>query len=77
MVKRWFFNENDDENEKCMMIMNKKEYIAPVCEVVEMDLVNMIAGSTPGVGEDMKENDPGDMMSNRKRGEWGNLWGEN
>ena len=59
--------------------MNKKEYIAPACEIIEMETnVSMMAASkTPGVGEDMKENDPnaGDMMSNRHRGEWGNLWG--
>ena len=57
--------------------MNKKVYIAPVCEVIEMETnVSMLAASnTPGVGGDMEENDPGDMMSNRHRGEWGNLWG--
>lgn len=77
MAVRLFSNENDDEYEYFMMIMEKKEYIAPKCEVIEMDLVNMIAGSTPEVGGDMEENESGDMMSNRKRGEWGNLWGEN
>ena len=54
--------------------MKKKVYMAPECEVIEMELVNMVAASTPGVGGDMEENESSDMNSNRHRGEWGNLW---
>ena len=52
--------------------MEKKVYTAPECLVVEMELVNMIAGSVievePGKGDDFV------LESNRHRGEWGNLW---
>ena len=54
--------------------MEKKEYIAPECIVVEMEVVNMIATSPElGIGGDKEENSADDM-SNRHRGEWGNLW---
>ena len=55
------------------MIMNKKEYIKPSVEVVEMDMVSMVAASI-GVGEGSE--DAGDAWSNRHRGEWGNLWAD-
>ena len=56
--------------------MEKKEYIAPECEIVEMETVNMIANSfdTPIDGTEEGENDSGSVGSNRHRGEWGNLW---
>ena len=77
MVKRSFFNENEDENENSMMIMEKKEYIAPECEIIELEgTVYMQAASFdkgPSEEED-EESQPG-WMSNRHRGEWGNLWG--
>ena len=53
--------------------MKKKEYMTPTCEVIEMETVNMCALSFNPDGEE-GENDPGNM-SNRHRGEWGNLWG--
>ena len=56
--------------------MEKKEYIAPACEVIEMETnVSMMAASNndrpviPGEDEEIELN------SNRHRGEWGNLWG--
>ena len=54
--------------------MEKKKYIVPECEVIEMETVSMIAASndrpvTPDVDEEIELN------SNRHRGEWGNLWG--
>ena len=56
------------------MNMNKKEYMIPTCEVVELEMVSMIATSPEiGTGNDSEFNDPEDM-SNRHRGEWGNLW---
>ena len=55
--------------------MKKKEYMTPTCEVVELETVSMIAASQSFTPEDEEdENDPG-KMSNRHRGEWGNLWG--
>ena len=66
MVKGWFFNKVKYKD------MEKKVYTAPECLVVEMELVNMIAGSVievePGNGDDFV------LESNRHRGEWGNLW---
>ena len=60
-----------------MMNMKKKEYITPECEIIEMEVMTMIATS-PNFGLDPEdkedENDTG-SMSNRYRGEWGNLWG--
>ena len=74
MVRKLFFNEN----ENCMTNMKKKEYIAPECLVVEVEMVNMIAGSvTEGVNPDKDWTEEGggtDMGSNRHRGEWGDLW---
>ena len=54
--------------------MDTKKYIAPECEVVEMEFMNMIAASL-GIGDDKEVNDAEDM-SNRHRGEWGNLWAD-
>ena len=59
--------------------MEKKKYIAPLCEVIELEAtVNMMAGSvTEGVNSDedwIGEGGGADMGSNRHRGEWGDLW---
>ena len=51
--------------------MKKKEYIAPSCEVVEMEIVSMIAVSV-GVGDEIGNGTTED--ANKHRGEWGNLW---
>ena len=55
--------------------MKKKEYIVPECEIIELEVMTMIATS-PNFELDNEEevNDPG-SLSNRYRGEWGNLWG--
>ena len=47
--------------------------MTPTCEVVEMETVNMCALSFNPEDEEV-ENETGNM-SNRYRGEWGNLWG--
>ena len=53
--------------------MKKKEYMIPTCEVVELEMVSMIATSPEfGVGDDIEENFG--QETNRHRGEWGNLW---
>ena len=61
-----------------MTNMGKKVYIAPNCEVVEMEIINMIAGSfQQGINPDedwIGEGGGGDMGANSHRGEWGNLW---
>ena len=58
-----------------MKNMEKKEYIKPEIEVVEIESVEMIAGSL--VFND-KEVDTDQQLSNAyrpgRRGQWGNLW---
>ena len=62
--------------------MEKKKYITPECEVIELEgIVDMSATSFevgPGKGEGSVEedNDVNQMGSNRHRGEWGNLWSD-
>ena len=56
--------------------MEKKKYITPECEVIEMEIMSMIATSPDlGIGDDYEESDPNDMV-NKHRGEWGNLWSD-
>ena len=51
--------------------MNKKAYITPEVEVINMETVEMIAASVRIVSE----GEGGDeMLSNDRRGTWGNLW---
>ena len=54
-------------------IMEKKQYITPQMEIVEIELVTMIAMSV-GVSDDPTKDDA--VMSNRHRGTWGNLWAD-
>ena len=51
--------------------MKKKQYITPQMEIAEIELVTMIAMSV-GVSDETTEDDA--VMSNRRRGRWGNLW---
>lgn len=49
----------------------------PTCEVVEMELVSMIAGSVKIEVDNTDDGTIGDGFTqdaNRHRGEWGNLW---
>lgn len=62
------------------MIMKKKTYIAPQMEIADIELVTMIATSgTPEIGIVKPGTDEGskggtDILSNDRRGTWGNLW---
>ena len=49
--------------------MDKKAYITPSMEVMNMETVNMFAGSL-GVSDKPTT----DQLSNDRRGSWGNLW---
>jgi hypothetical protein len=51
--------------------MNKKAYITPSMEVMNMETVNMFAGSM-GFGDGPVNST--DQLSNDRRGSWGNLW---
>ena len=53
--------------------MEKKKYIAPSMEIVEIEMVSMIAASNQFDITDT-ETDKGAELSNRRRGTWGNLW---
>ena len=53
--------------------MKKKKYIAPQMEVVDLDVVTMLATSK-NVGVFDTTTDADAVMSNRHRGTWGNLW---
>ena len=55
--------------------MKKKVYIAPVCEVVEMELETQILASSNDITFTPGEEDDVETHTNRHRGEWGNLWG--
>lgn len=52
--------------------MEKKAYIKPSAEVIEIDTVQMLAASA----EDIPVVDEGgtEILSNDRRGTWGNLW---
>lgn len=54
--------------------MEKKKYIAPAMEIAEVEMVSMIATSI-GVSDETTDDDA--IMSNDRRGEWGNLWDKN
>ena len=60
--------------------MEKKEYIKPEIEVVEIESVEMIASSLVFNDENVNTSNPGTQLSNGRRpgrrGEWGNLWAQ-
>ena len=53
------------------IIMEKKEYISPFAEIVEIGTLNMIALSK----ESDEQIDDEEQMSNEFRGDWNNIWG--
>ena len=55
--------------------MKKKVYIAPQMEFVDIEPMTIIATSTPNIGIVRGEENGGDeILSNDRRGTWGNLW---
>ena len=56
-------------------IMEKKEYIKPEVEVIDIDSVQMLCASNQfDITDTPTDNDA--VMSNRHRGTWGNLWAD-
>ena len=53
--------------------MEKKEYITPETEVIELEPTSMIAAS---IGVSDETTDDGAVMSNGRRGNWGDLWSQ-
>ena len=51
-------------------IMEKREYISPVAEIVEVGTLNMLALSK----EDVEQIDDTEQWSGESRGDWENIW---
>ena len=51
--------------------MEKKQYIAPQMEIAEIELATILAASTL-ISDKVTGDDA--VMSNDRRGSWGNLW---
>ena len=54
--------------------MNKKEYIKPSAEAIEVAVISMMAASAPNIGVEGGEGS--EILSNRHRGEWGDRWAD-
>ena len=54
--------------------MNKKTYITPAMEVMNIETVEMMAQSALAISEDAVDTTTG-QLGNGRRGSWGNLWG--
>ena len=52
--------------------MNKKAYITPAMEVVNVETVEMIAASVMNLNE--TEVEAASQLGAGRRGSWGNLW---
>ncbi len=52
--------------------MNKKTYITPEMEVMNIETVEMMATSGIAVVNESGN----EMLGNERRGSWGDLWGE-
>lgn len=58
--------------------MNKKKYITPYCEIIEVGTISLMASSGPSgndevpVYDDVTDSDA--IMSNRGRGSNANIW---
>ena len=52
------------------IIMEKKEYISPVSDIVEIGTLHLIALSK----ESAVQMDDEEQMSNEFRGDWSNIW---
>ncbi len=56
--------------------MDKKTYIAPSMEIVEVESIMMIASSTPKIDVIVGGEGGSEILSTGRRGTWGNLWDE-
>ena len=54
--------------------MEKKEYIKPEVEVIEIESVEMIASSLVFNDGSVDTSQDGIQLSNGRRGKWGDLW---
>lgn len=60
--------------------MEKKTYIKPSMEVMDMESMVLMATSAPHIGivdpDDPNGGSGTEILSNKRRGKWGNLWHE-
>ena len=56
--------------------MEKKKYIAPQVEVIEIEFASVLAASASDIPVVDGNGGGGDALSNRHRGMWGDLWGD-
>ena len=59
--------------------MEKKEYIKPEIEVIDIEMQSQMMTTSPGTepGFGFGDADDSDPLTNRRRrGTWGNLWAE-
>ena len=58
--------------------MNKKEYIKPEIEVMPVEVQSQMMTASPYTPPGFGEGDANDseVLTNRRRGTWGNLWSE-
>ena len=55
--------------------MNKKTYITPAMEVMNIETVDMMATSALGISDEVVDTtEEGAQLGNGRRGSWGNLW---
>jgi len=56
--------------------MNKKAYITPAMEVMNIETVDMMATSALGISDEYEVDttEGGAQLGNGRRGSWGNLW---
>ena len=54
--------------------MEKKKYITPECEVIELETLPMMLVASNRT--EVEDGGGTDMGANRHRGEWGNLWSD-
>lgn len=56
--------------------MEKETYIVPQVEVIEIENASMLAASAENIPVGGNGQGGGEALSNRHRGTWGNLWGD-
>ena len=55
--------------------MNKKAYITPTMEVMNIETVEMMAASALRMSDETVDtSDPNAQLSGGRRGSWGDLW---
>ncbi|MBQ2969372.1 MAG: hypothetical protein IKK87_10485 [Bacteroidaceae bacterium] len=54
--------------------MNKKTYIAPAMELMNIETVEMMASSINLHDEEVDTTVEGNQLGTGRRGSWGNLW---